>query len=129
MKRGESFRERWRGSNKNFTLNNNNNNNNNTVDFRQDDELDQTGDTDGALSRRSSLRRSFSRKIRKYVKYEGGRRRRRRNIKDLNFRQVSIQEPRGGLGLTKTQSLSALGGISAINDLQIAQSNKSAASR
>ena len=70
MKRGESFRERWRGSNKNFTLNNNNNNN--TVDFRQDDELDQTGDTDGALSRRSSLRRSFSRKIRKYVKYEGG---------------------------------------------------------
>merc|ERR1711936_1074107 len=109
---GESFRERWRGSSKNFTLNNNNNNsNNNTVDFRQDDELDQTGDTDGTLSRRSSLRRSFSRKIRKYVK------------------QVSTQEPRGGLGLTKTQSLSALGGISAINDLQIAQSNKSAASR
>ena len=76
MKRGESFRERWRGSNKNFTLNNNN-----TVDFRQDDELDQTGDTDGALSRRSSLRRSFSRKIRKYVKYEGGRRRREETLK------------------------------------------------
>ena len=81
MKRGESFRERWRGSNKNFTLNNNNNNNNNTVDFRQDDELDQTGDTDGTLSRRSSLRRSFSRKIRKYVKYEGGRRRREETLK------------------------------------------------
>ena len=50
LRRGESLREKWRGSNRSFT--------------------GALGEEKESLQR-NTLRRSFSRKLLKYVKYEG----------------------------------------------------------
>ena len=51
LRRGDSLRERWRGSDRSFTT--------------------RTPDEERESLQRNTLRRSFSRKIRRYVKYEG----------------------------------------------------------
>ena len=56
MRRGESFRERWRGSNKSFTSS------------TRPGEVEEPEDPQDTLKRNSSLRRSVSRKLRRYVR-------------------------------------------------------------
>jgi len=90
LRRGDSLRERWRGSDRSFTT--------------------RTPGEERESLQRNTLRRSFSRKIRRYVK------------------QVSspAAETSARLGLTKAQSLSSLPSrTAAISDLQIPRSNKS----